>query len=109
MGNRSVPTGLRIDGGSDWICLSRKFVDYISTSQDELVQGLKQYFTYALLPAEVSLILYLRIVTCGGKSNTLPMHCYLRRLVKYFTYALLPAVASLILQSSPPAYQLMQA
>ncbi|XP_067937140.1 xylosyltransferase oxt-like [Watersipora subatra] len=52
MGNRSVPTGIRIDGGSDWICLSRNFIQYLTVSQDELIQGLRQYFTYALLPAE---------------------------------------------------------
>ena len=55
VGNRSVPTGIRVDGGSDWICLSREFTHYITSSQDELVQGLNQYFTYALLPAEVRL------------------------------------------------------
>lgn len=53
VGNRSVPAGIRVDGGSDWICLNRKFVQYVTSSRDELVMGLNEYFKYSLLPAEV--------------------------------------------------------
>lgn len=42
-----------MSGGSDWFSLTRKFVEYVVNSQDELVTGLKQFYTYALLPAEV--------------------------------------------------------
>ncbi|XP_067089495.1 xylosyltransferase 2 [Osmerus mordax] len=52
LGERSIPEGLEVSGGSDWFALTRRFVDYVITSQDELVAGLKQFYTYALLPAE---------------------------------------------------------
>lgn len=52
-GDRKIPWGIQIDGGSDWVALSRKFVEYIATdSPDELVEGLLVLFTYTLLPAE---------------------------------------------------------
>lgn len=53
MGERRAPAGLLVDGGSDWICLNRKFVRYVTTSEDELITGLKEYFKYSLLAAEV--------------------------------------------------------
>lgn len=44
----------QIDGGSDWVALSRPFVEYVTSSQkDELVEGLLQVFKHTLLPAEV--------------------------------------------------------
>lgn len=50
-----LPSGIVIDGGSDWIALSRPFINYIVTAQnDELLDGLKTVFKYTLLPAEVS-------------------------------------------------------
>ncbi|XP_031416576.1 xylosyltransferase 2 [Clupea harengus] len=52
LGERGVPEGLEVSGGSDWFALTRHFVDYVVTSQDALVAGLKQFYTYALLPAE---------------------------------------------------------
>uniref|UniRef100_A0A1A8VFA3 Xylosyltransferase 2 n=1 Tax=Nothobranchius furzeri TaxID=105023 RepID=A0A1A8VFA3_NOTFU len=52
LGERSIPEGLEVSGGSDWFALTRSFVDYVITSQDELVSGLKQFYSYALLPAE---------------------------------------------------------
>lgn len=53
LGERSIPEGLEVSGGSDWFSITRKFVEYVVNSQDELVTGLKQFYTYALLPAEV--------------------------------------------------------
>lgn len=53
LGVRSLQDGIQVDGGSDWICLSKNFCNYVVTSTDALVTGLKQYWTYALLPAEV--------------------------------------------------------
>lgn len=53
LAERSIPEGLEVSGGSDWFALTRRFVDYAVTSQDALVLGLKQFYTYALLPAEV--------------------------------------------------------
>jgi len=52
IGPRTLPLGIQIDGGSDWICLNRKFVEYTVNSGDELVVGLKALFKYTLLPAE---------------------------------------------------------
>jgi len=55
IGNKILPSGIVIDGGSDWIALSRSFINYIVTAQnDELLVGLKTVFKYTLLPAEVS-------------------------------------------------------
>ncbi|XP_047428538.1 xylosyltransferase 2 [Mugil cephalus] len=52
LGERSIPDGLEVSGGSDWFALTRRFVEYVIGSQDALVSGLKQFYTYALLPAE---------------------------------------------------------
>ncbi|XP_026180581.1 xylosyltransferase 2 isoform X1 [Mastacembelus armatus] len=52
LGERSIPEGLEVSGGSDWFALTRRFVEYVINSQDDLVQGLKQFYSYALLPAE---------------------------------------------------------
>jgi protein xylosyltransferase len=52
LGGRSLPLGVQIDGGSDWICLNRDFARYVVRSEDELVTGLKTLFSYTLLPAE---------------------------------------------------------
>ena len=53
LGDRQLPEEIDFDGGSDWICLNRKFVDYVVNSRDTLVLGLRQLYGYALLPAEV--------------------------------------------------------
>jgi len=52
LGPRTLPKGVQIDGGSDWICLNRQFATYVIQSQDELVVGLKKVFSHTLLPAE---------------------------------------------------------
>nr|XP_061829832.1 xylosyltransferase 2-like [Nerophis lumbriciformis] len=52
LGVRTIPDGLEVSGGSDWFALTRRFVDYVINSQDDLVSGLKQFYSYALLPAE---------------------------------------------------------
>lgn len=51
LGPRQLQEGIRIDGGSDWICLSREFIQYID-GNDTLLSGLKSFWKYALLPAE---------------------------------------------------------
>lgn len=53
VGDRKLPTGILMDGGSDWIALHRDFVKYTVESEDELVAGLKIVFKHTLLPAEV--------------------------------------------------------
>ncbi|XP_043946423.1 xylosyltransferase 2 isoform X2 [Protopterus annectens] len=52
LGERQIPEGIVVDGGSDWFVLTRTFVDYVVNSQDRLVSMLKQFYSYTLLPAE---------------------------------------------------------
>ncbi|XP_043503808.1 xylosyltransferase oxt [Polistes fuscatus] len=53
VGDRKLPNGIQIDGGSDWVALSREFVEYISNpNPDSLVANLLKVFQYTLLPAE---------------------------------------------------------
>lgn len=53
IGDRQLPWGLQIDGGSDWVALSRDFVDYVARNDvDDLVTGLLVVFKHTLLPAE---------------------------------------------------------
>lgn len=52
IGERDLPENIQIDGGSDWLALSREFVKYVVEENDELVQGLLNIFGQTLLPAE---------------------------------------------------------
>ncbi|XP_077591178.1 xylosyltransferase 2-like [Stigmatopora nigra] len=52
VGVRHIPEGLEISGGSDWFVLNRQFVDYVVNSQDDMMTGLKLFYSYTLLPAE---------------------------------------------------------
>ncbi|KPJ07173.1 Xylosyltransferase oxt [Papilio machaon] len=52
VGERKLPQGIIIDGGSDWIALSPEFVSYVVGKQDELLSGLDVIFQHTLLPAE---------------------------------------------------------
>ncbi len=53
LGNRKLPLGIQIDGGSDWVCLGKEFARYVvSGEKDGFIEGLRDYFRYALLPAE---------------------------------------------------------
>lgn len=52
IGERELPTGIQIDGGSDWVGLSKKFVKYIIQHKDILIDGLLTIFHQTLLPAE---------------------------------------------------------
>jgi len=54
LGPRDLQDGIRIDGGSDWMCLTREFTRYLTGPEDLLLAGLKAYWKYALLPGEVS-------------------------------------------------------
>ncbi|XP_066992776.2 xylosyltransferase oxt [Anabrus simplex] len=51
-GDRRLPWGVQIDGGSDWVALSRPFVTYVTDKKDPLVKGLIAVFRHTLLPAE---------------------------------------------------------
>ncbi|XP_061567677.1 xylosyltransferase 1-like [Cololabis saira] len=52
LGDRKIPEGIAVDGGSDWFLLNRAFVDYVVNSKDELVSSMKRFYAYTLLPAE---------------------------------------------------------
>ncbi|XP_013115718.2 xylosyltransferase oxt [Stomoxys calcitrans] len=54
IGDRKLPNGIQIDGGSDWVGLSRPFVKYVIENKDtqELLKGLLVIFRHTLLPAE---------------------------------------------------------
>uniref|UniRef100_A0A8D0AYY4 Xylosyltransferase 1 n=1 Tax=Salvator merianae TaxID=96440 RepID=A0A8D0AYY4_SALMN len=52
LGDRKIPEGITVDGGSDWFLLNRKFVEYITFSSDDLVTKMKRFYSYTLLPAE---------------------------------------------------------
>lgn len=53
LGNRSIPSRIVLDGGSDWMVLPRKFVSYITFSEENLLNKLKHFFELSLLPVEV--------------------------------------------------------
>uniref|UniRef100_A0A7M4ENW9 Xylosyltransferase 1 n=1 Tax=Crocodylus porosus TaxID=8502 RepID=A0A7M4ENW9_CROPO len=52
LGDRKIPEGITVDGGSDWFLLNRKFVEYVIFSDDDLVTKMKRFYSYTLLPAE---------------------------------------------------------
>nr|CAH8871026.1 unnamed protein product [Trichobilharzia regenti] len=52
LGERPIPSGVILDGGSDWMILPKVFVDYIIHSEDSLISDIKEYFRYSLLPVE---------------------------------------------------------
>ncbi|XP_077305060.1 xylosyltransferase 1 [Lithobates pipiens] len=52
LGDRKIPEGITVDGGSDWFLLNRKFVEYVIFSNDDLVTKMKRFYSYTLLPAE---------------------------------------------------------
>uniref|UniRef100_A0A8C9WL14 Xylosyltransferase 1 n=1 Tax=Scleropages formosus TaxID=113540 RepID=A0A8C9WL14_SCLFO len=52
LGDRKIPEGISVDGGSDWFLLNRVFVEYVVNSQDDLVSSMKRFYAYTLLPAE---------------------------------------------------------
>ena len=52
LGPRTLPMGIKYDGGSDWFCLSKAFIEYIVHQKDALLTGLISLFNYTLLPAE---------------------------------------------------------
>jgi hypothetical protein len=54
MGGRHLPSGIIVDGGSDWVALHRGFCQYLhNDAQSELLVGLRTVFNHTLLPAEV--------------------------------------------------------
>ena len=54
IGNRPLPQDITIDGGSDWIVINRNYSRYLMNDRGPLLTGLKKYYEYSLLPAEVT-------------------------------------------------------
>ncbi|XP_056405521.1 xylosyltransferase 2 isoform X2 [Hyla sarda] len=52
LGERQIPEGIVLDGGSDWFALTHTFVKYVTYTQDVLVSELRRFYMYTLLPAE---------------------------------------------------------
>ncbi|XP_051994361.1 xylosyltransferase 1-like [Xyrauchen texanus] len=52
LGDRKIPEGISVDGGSDWFLLNRMFVEYVINSQDDMVTSMMRFYKYTLLPAE---------------------------------------------------------
>ncbi|XP_071953271.1 xylosyltransferase 1-like [Antedon mediterranea] len=52
LGERELPKGIVVDGGSDWIVVNRDYCKYLITADNELLNGLKHLYKYTLLPAE---------------------------------------------------------
>jgi hypothetical protein len=48
----TLPSGIWLDGGSDWVILDRQLAQYAIYSQDEIVNDIKQFYANTLLPAE---------------------------------------------------------
>ncbi|CAK1556267.1 unnamed protein product [Leptosia nina] len=52
IGERKLPIGITIDGGSDWVALSPEFVSFVIKGKEDLLNGLAIIFEHTLLPAE---------------------------------------------------------
>lgn len=52
LGARSIPEGIKMTGGSDWLALNRELCTYAITAKDQLVYDLKDWYQYTLLPVE---------------------------------------------------------
>ncbi|CAL8085627.1 unnamed protein product [Calicophoron daubneyi] len=52
LGPRSLPIGLVLDGGSDWMALPREFAEYVTFGNDPVLMAVKKYYRYSLLPVE---------------------------------------------------------
>nr|SVE71518.1 EOG090X01AN [Daphnia similis]SVE72151.1 EOG090X01AN [Daphnia similis] len=84
VGDRNLPAGIRIDGGSDWVGLTRSVVEFATTpsySDDPLLRGLKELYRYTLLPAESFFhVLILNSKFCDSYAdNNLRMTLWRRR------------------------------
>ncbi len=55
VGKKELSLGVQFSGGSDWFCLNSNFIDYVVNSNDKLIQNLKIFYKYTLLPSEVKL------------------------------------------------------
>ena len=54
IGPRPIPTGLKYRQGSDWFVLHHDFVEYIATSDSDMIVYLKEFYKNAPVPSEVN-------------------------------------------------------
>nr|XP_018673371.1 xylosyltransferase isoform X1 [Ciona intestinalis] len=52
LGERQLPEGITVNGGSDWVALNRRLCDFAVNGNDQLLTQLKHWYEYTLLPAE---------------------------------------------------------
>nr|CAB3267814.1 xylosyltransferase [Phallusia mammillata] len=52
LGERDLPEGIIVNGGSDWVALNREICEYAIRGKDDLLTDLKHWYKYTLLPAE---------------------------------------------------------
>ncbi|CAK8682353.1 unnamed protein product [Clavelina lepadiformis] len=52
LGERELPKGITVNGGSDWVAMNRRFCEHIIRGKDKLLADLKHWYRYTLLPAE---------------------------------------------------------
>ena len=52
IGHRTLPEGIQMDGGSDWIILHKHFIHYVLTTDDVIVTRLETIYKHTLLPVE---------------------------------------------------------
>nr|CAG4641469.1 EOG090X01AN [Eurycercus lamellatus] len=71
VGDRTLPAGIRIDGGSDWFGITRQLAEYATTiNGDPLLKGLKDLYRQTLLPAESFFhVLVLNSKFCGSYAD----------------------------------------
>lgn len=72
LGDRRIPEGIAVDGGSDWFLLNRKFVEYVTFSSDDLVTKMKRFYSYTLLPAEVCEFKAIRLCVQNCRARACP-------------------------------------
>ena len=53
LGNRTLQFGVQYGGGSDWLVLDSKFVNYLSNTNNVLVRNLIDFFNFTSVPLEV--------------------------------------------------------
>ena len=56
--NRKLPGDITVDGGSDWIAIHRNYSRYLVTDRSLFLTGLKRYYEFSLLPAEVHVYIH---------------------------------------------------
>ena len=73
--NRELPPDITLDGGSDWIAINRNYSHYLVTDKGPFLTGLKRYYEFSLLPAEVCVCGLVAMHSCLEPDSCLLMQC----------------------------------